>query len=358
MPDTPLLQAFAQQARWCRDSGAPFTATVLECSQRWLARDAVGHAALAAVSNDPLASAVALRWAGALHHLALRGEPPWAGLWPPAAAVDGASLGPAIDAAIGTAWRQRQAHLQQALARAPQTNEVQRSAILLPGLLHVAASTGLPLALFEIGASAGLNLWSERWHHETSAWRWGAPAAPLRLRSEWSGPAPPLCPLRVVQRAGCDLHPVDLQQADEGLRLASFVWPDQPERLVRLKQASHAAAAWMRADGVAVRACTAKAFVADLLATPQRAGQATVLMHSIMWQYMPPVEQQAVATLIEAAGRHASASAPLAWLRFEPPAPDQEPELRCRLWPGGQDRLLARAHAHVGHIEWLDGASA
>ena len=43
---------------------------------------------------------------------------------------------------------------------------------------------------------------------------------------------------------------------------------------------------------------------------------------------------------------------PLAWLRFEPPEPERRPELRCTLWPGGHERLLAMAHAHVDAIEW------
>jgi hypothetical protein len=366
LPGTPLLAAFDQQARWCHDAGATFTARMLARSRRWLSMDPTGHAALHAFSDEPLAAAVPLRWAGALHHLALRGLSPWAGLWPaPAAgqrehltaseqrdAATDIALDADLDDAIATAWRQHQPHLRRALARAPQTNEVQRSAVLLPGLLQVAARTGLPLALFEIGASAGLNLWCERWRFEFEGWRWGDAIAPLVLHSTWSGAAPPATPLRVLRRAGCDLHPVDLRQADERLRLASFVWPDQPERMQRLARATSAASGWMRDEGVVVQACTASAFAAQVLAAPRR-GQATVLMHSIMWQYLPADEQQAVQALVEAAGQRASANAPLAWLRFEPPASDQRPELRCRLWPGGEDQLLARAHAHVRHIEWL-----
>jgi hypothetical protein len=43
----------------------------------------------------------------------------------------------------------------------------------------------------------------------------------------------------------------------------------------------------------------------------------------------------------------------LAWLRFEPPAPDFAQELRATVWPGGEDVLLARCHPHGARIEWL-----
>lgn len=310
-------------------------------------RDPAARAVLEAVDPDPLAAAVSLRWAAALHHLALRGRAPWAALWPPAAASD-----VQLDDAIAAAWAGERPHLERALARAPQTNEVQRSAALLPGLLHVAAATGLPLALCEIGASAGLNLWPDRHRVDYGAWTWGAPDAPLTLRCEWQGPVPASAgaPLAVRSRAGCDLHPVDLRVADEALRLRSFVWPDQAERVARLARAIEVTAPWLRDEGVAVQARAAAAFAAAQLAAP-REGVTTVLLHTIMWQYLPTAEQQAIVATLEAAGRRATRAAPLAWLRLEPPVPEARAELRCRLWPGGEDHLLGRAHPHVAGFE-------
>lgn len=290
---------------------------------------------------------MSLRWAAALHHLALRGCAPWAALWPPAAAADAQ-----LDTAIAAAWAGERPHLERALARAPQTNEVQRSAALLPGLLHVAAATGLPLALFEIGASAGLNLWADRHRVDYGSWSRGAAGAPLSLRCDWQGavPAGAAAPLVVHARAGCDLHPVDLRVADEALRLRSFVWPDQAERVARLARAIEVTVPWQRDEGVAVQAQSAAAFAAAQLAAP-REGVATVLMHTIMWQYLPAAEQQAILASLAASGRRATRTAPLAWLRLEPPVPDARAELRCRLWPGGDDVLLGRAHPHVASFE-------
>jgi hypothetical protein len=67
-----LLQAFEQQVDWSL-LPAPFTARVLDRSRRWLTQDEAAHAAFSAFASEPLAAAVALRWASALHHLALRG---------------------------------------------------------------------------------------------------------------------------------------------------------------------------------------------------------------------------------------------------------------------------------------------
>lgn len=349
-----LLGAFDRQVQWCTGR-APFTARVLARSRAWLAADDGAAAAFAAAAADPLAAATALRWAGALHHLALRGLEPWVGLWPPGHA-SAAPSDEALDDAIAAAWHQQRTHCDAALARAPQTNEVQRSAALLPGLLHVAATTGLALDLLEIGASAGLNLWCDRYRHDHGAWEWAGAGGELVLRSEWVGPAPALPALTIRRRAACDAHPVDLRNPDQALRLASFIWPDQPERLARLRAAQHDAMRWMAAEGVAVQASPAACFVQDEL--QRRApGVATVLMHSVVWQYIAADEQAAITAAVGAAAATASRHSPLAWLRLEPPAPDQAVQLSYRLWDGsaasGTERLLALCHPHGARIEWL-----
>lgn len=344
-----LLAAFDRQVAWCRQP-APFTARVLQCSRDWLARDEPAAAAFAALAEDPLAAAVALRWAAALHHLALRGLSPWAGLWPPAVSAAGDA---ALRDAIVSAWTSQRAHCEAALALPPQTNEVQRSAALLPGLLQVAHDTGLPIVLLEIGASAGLNLWCDRYRCETSSWSWGDPQAAPALRCEWSGPPPPFgARLQIGRRAGCDAHPVDLRQPDEALRLASFVWPDQPARLDRLRSACSVVQVWQADEGLAVESMPAAQFVARELHAPNP-GHATVLMQSVVWQYMPREQRRLVRRTIEEAGRRASHDAPLAWLRFEAPRPAVRMELRCRIWPGGEDRLLAGCHPHGTAVAWL-----
>ena len=367
-----LLAAFAQQQRWCQHNGAPFSGRVLAAAVRWLHEDRAAHDQLSAIGADPLAAAVPLRLLAGLHLLALQGHEPWARLWPPASAP---AHDDTLQAAVALAFAAQRDALQQALASPPQTNEVQRSAVLLPGLLHIAQHTGLPLALMEIGASAGLNLWPDCHRLQTDAWAWGRADAPLVLRPEWRGPAPlgwSAVALRIGHRAACDVQPIDLATAGEDLRLVSYVWPDQPERLQRLRVAIGVARERMAQQQISVQRAGAADFVRRQLALREQAnahqnananesangqapghGQAWVLMHSVMWQYMPAQEQVAVSALMQAAAASATPSAPLAWLRFEPPQPNQAMELRCQQWPTGVDRLLARAHPHGAWIEWM-----
>ena len=318
-------------------------------SQHWLAQTPDAMAALSAAAADPLAAAVPLRWLAALHHLALQGLSPWAGLWPPAEADPSDA---ALDDAIRAAWATQRPSLLAALALPPQTNEVQRSAALLPALLHIAAQTGLPMALVEVGASAGLNLWCDHYRHDHDVWAWGDSKSALTLRSDWRGPPPRQAPLHIARRAGCDARPIDLRQPGEANRLASFIWADQRERLTRLQSACALASARMAATGITVQAAHAADFVRDQL--QQRvSGQAFVLMHAVVWQYIAADEQADIRAQMTMAGTTATAQSPLAWLRFEPPAPDQGIELRCQIWPDGADRLLARCHPHAASIAWI-----
>lgn len=360
MPSPALLDAFDRQVAWCAEP-APFTARVLARSRLWLQRDAVAAAAFDALSIDPAAAAVPLRWAAALHQLALQGADPWRSLWPSAenlvdvgAGQLNGALDVALDHAIACAWALHRPQVQSALASPPQTNEVQRSAALLPGLLHVVAATGLPVVLLEIGASAGLNLWPDRYRYVHQLWQWGDAASPLTLRCDWHGPPPAAAgaDLRVVRRAGCDARPIDLAQPGANLRLASYIWPEQGERLARLHTACAAAAPWLQQDRVAVEALSADDFVQREVSACSH-GTVTVVMHSVVWQYIDANEQTAITQAMHEAGQAATADRPLAWLRLEPPARGAgDVELRCRLWPDGSDRLLAHAHPHVSHLHW------
>ncbi|MCK7493039.1 MAG: phosphoenolpyruvate carboxykinase domain-containing protein [Comamonadaceae bacterium] len=261
-----LLDAFDRRARWCREP-APFTARVLERSRRWLEDDIDARRALQALDADPVAAAVPLRWVGALHHLALLGRPPWSLLWPlqTAPVADAA-----IDAAIRAAWREQQPVVRSTLALPPQTNEVQRSAALLPGLPAACTShrrgrwccwRSAPRPVSTCGATAIA--------HDHGRWAWGDPGAGLTLRCDWRGAVPSVeagAHLRITRRVACDQHPVDLTREGEGLRLASFIWADQHERLLRLRRAQAVVAGWAAADGVVIEAMRAADFVARELA--------------------------------------------------------------------------------------------
>jgi hypothetical protein len=339
-----LAEAWARQIRWCADNGSPFTARVLEAA--WADRERGGALAqlLPGWHGDAGADAVPLRVAGALHALALTGrDVELAALYPPRQAPGD------IARAVANAMLNHGDVIAAYLALAPQTNEIGRSAVLLPGFAAVAQITGLPLATFEIGASAGLN---QLWHHYRYALgnvSWGDADSGVLIRTDWQGAVPALPDrIEVASHAASDVSPIDLQAEGAALRLVSYVWPDQRERLERLR----AAIALAQRLQVRVEAADALTWAQDVLAT-QRTGCATVLYHSVMWQYMPEPTKNGLRGLIEATGSHATRAAPLAWLAFEPPDNDARMLLTLTLWPGGQRRVLAEAHPHGQWVRWL-----
>jgi hypothetical protein len=115
------------------------------------------------------------------------------------------------------------------LSRATQTNEVGRLATLTPAFARVAA--GEPIALLEVGASAGLCLYPDRYTYE---WRTGddvvrAGTGPT-LGCDVRGRAPdPVVP-EVAWRGGVDLHPLDVTDDDAMAWLATLVWPEHDDR--------------------------------------------------------------------------------------------------------------------------------
>ncbi len=340
-----LAEAWKRQVDWCDGNGSPFTARVLEAA--WADRERGGalRELLPDWPGDAGADAVPLRVAAALHAMALDGsDATLAALYPPRGRAWDVAHGPAAVADALAAQRDRVAAY---LRVAPQTNEIGRSAILLPGFAVIAAATALPLTTFEIGASAGLNQLWHRYRYDFGAARWGDPASDVLIRAEWRGARPALQERIAVTSHACDVAPIDLRVDGAALRLLSYVWPDQTERLQRLR----AAITLSQRLGVQVEAADALPWVQQALATP-RPGQATVLYHSVMWQYMPEATRHALRASIDAVAARATRDAPLAWLAFEPPNADADMQLSLTLWPGGEPRLLARAHPHGRWIEW------
>ena len=90
----------------------------------------------------------------------------------------------------------------------------------------------------------------------------------------------------------------------------------------------------------------------DKRLTERRSGAASVVFHSIVWQYLPAETKAGIEASLSRAGAAATADAPLAWLRLEPNGPG-DPYLKLTLWPGGQTRTLARAHFHGASVNWL-----
>jgi len=342
---------FELQAKACDALGSPFTARICRAAISVLDAGTETGRRVLGWSGDPGADALSLRLAGGLHALVLSGtDEELAAVYPPNEADD-ATLRDALAAAI----RRRDANLVRSLVSPPQTNEIARSAMLLPGFLFIARKYRLPLAIREIGSSAGLNLNFDRFHYRYGSLEWGDAGSPVRLTPEVRGDTPPLEGLlSVASREGCDIAPVDLTDPARRLGLRSYIWADQTARLERLDAAIGVA----KRFPVTVMASDAAGFVKKSLAerTP---GQAFVLFHSIMWQYMPEATKSAIESSISEAGAEATTASPIAWLRMEPLASKaRHATLSLTSWPGGEARQLADCDYHGRWLEWSDRAGA
>lgn len=341
-----MLGMFRKQAETCGAMASPIYADFLaRCGDDFAGGGLVARL-LDGWVGHPVLDNAPLRLLGAAHYLALSGEAPALAAFLP-------SCGGRFDAE--PAWRALQgtlaaheARVRAHLAEQIQTNEVRRCCALLGGFLEIARAHPWPLRLLEIGASAGLNQCFEQFRYALGPQRYGPEDAPLALDCEWRGAPLDLAgpPLRIASRTGCDLFPIDLRDRAQRLRLESFFWPDQLERLARLRAACDCA---LR-SGVALERASAGDFVAREVAalTPETT---TVLFHSVMWMYVPEAERKRIHGLLAEAGARTSARAPLAWLRMES-AGFEHCEIRLRTWPGGDDRLLGKCHFHGAWVEW------
>jgi hypothetical protein len=349
-----LGQAFADQADGCATLGSPMYADLL----RGLAPDLADPGSplrhvLRGHEDDPGPSALALRLLGSVHRLVLERRagalaayyPSVGGTWDPVGGLEAFRAVLADHPEDVASW----------LDRAPQTNEVGRSAALWAALCVVGAeeeaATGsaLPVRLAELGSSAGLNLNADRFAYVSADGEVrGDPSSGVRLEPAWAGVPPPPARPRIVWRQGCDVHPVDVSTTEGRLALTAYVWPDQVQRFERLRAALAIAD---RHPPEVVRS-SAGAFV-DALETVEQT--TTVLWHSVMWQYLDVTEQRRILDRLDVLGAGTTATRRLVHVQAEPSrrTPDAEHEflVRVRAWPGGEERVLGTFRGHGTPVE-------
>lgn len=345
-----LLEHFNEQAAFCDAYGSPFTARLIEAMAADLVAGGPVAALVAEWPGPPRADAVSIRLTGALHAAALTGR---------SAALAAVYPSARPDWRIEDVWPAARAFLAEErdwvaafIRSAPQTNETRRSIALLAGFLEIAKTFDLPMDTLEIGASAGLNLSWDRFSYRTDTWTWGE-AAGVAIDTAWRGPPPALdARPQVRTRAACDLNPLDIRDPDARMRLRSYVWADQTDRLKRFDAAVELAIA----NDVRVERASADEWLARKLAA--RADDAvTVVYHSVFLQYPPREVQARIAEVIRKAGDEGRA--PLVWLRLEPEAllggPRESNDFLVDItsWPGGERRILAKTDGHVRAVESL-----
>jgi hypothetical protein len=292
------------------------------------------------------ARALPLRFLAAVHRLVLDGRAPVLAVHYPSA---GGEVRPdAVWQAFVAVVGEQRAVLDDLVRRPCQTNEVGRCAGLIGGFLRVAAETGLPLRVLEVGASAGLSLRWDAFRYGGGGASWGPPDSPVSLEGLWvQAPAHLDAAVAVVERRGCDPEPLDPTSAEGRLALSASLWADQTERFARLRGAIEVA----RAVPARVERASVDAWLPDVLAAPRR-GRVAVVYHSVVQEYLGAAVRRRMEATLEAAGAAATSQAPLAWLRLEPVSALRRHGINLTLWPGGQERLLGTCGAHGGDVHW------
>jgi hypothetical protein len=265
-----------------------------------------------------------LRLLGGLHYLVLSGRTSWH----------------EIDAALTD---ERDLLSRFVGKQSVQTNEVRRAWGLLPAFLTLDAPR---VDLVELGSSAGLLLALDRYDYRYRAGSWGAGTRRLTLEGDDRG-GPPAALLRrelaVGRRIGLD--PVALDE-NGALLLEAFVWPDQVERIERLRAAIAIA-----------RDCEIERLEGDYVEllpsvlNERREDALTVVFHSVSTTYLNDDRYAKLVSVLERAGR----DGPLAWVSFEGPRHDPDyggVALSVTRWPGGKTDRLAKVDFHAAWLEW------
>jgi hypothetical protein len=229
--------------------------------------------------------------------------------------------------------------------RITQTNEVRRCSSLLPALTVVhQSSDDRPLALIDVGCSAGLHLAWDRYYYDYGAGQVGDPSSTVHITCELRGPViPPLpeqfpeCPYRI----GIDLNPVDLRNPVERRWFDALIWP---EHAARHELASAAIDELLREPPTLVRGNAMDLLETQLRAVP--AETSLVVYNSAALCQGGAVEEDAVARILSDFSSHR----PVHWLHCEGEA------VRLREVDAGHIRetTLANKDGHGRWLQWLE----
>ncbi|MGW4898531.1 DUF2332 domain-containing protein [Kitasatospora sp. NPDC004240] len=256
---------------------------------------------------------------------------------------------PAFRAWVAAHWAEVRATV---LARRTRTDEPGRCAVLLPLL----AALPQPLALIEVGASAGLCLYPDRYRY-----RYDGPGLDEPVLGDGDGPVlecaatgtgafrPPRRRPEVVWRAGVDLNPLDVRDDGDVRWLESLVWPEQTHRLERLRAAVRTA----RAEPPELLCGDLNQAVRTLVRRAP-AGATPVVFHSAVLSHLPAREREEFAGTMRRLPGHwisneAPAVLPAVAARLPRPAPADRAVLTLAL----DERPVAFTGPHGRSLEWF-----
>ena len=234
--------------------------------------------------------------------------------------------------------RNADAVVTECSARSLQTNEPLRLAALLPALSEIDG----PIALLEIGASAGLCLYPDRYSYRFTGSDGEVRVAldpldgvsPVVLASRVDGELPELRLPEIVWRAGIDLAPLDARDADDRRWLQGLVWPGETGREQRIAAALDIAAS----DPPTLVAGDALERLDALVATAP-VGATLVITTPGVLVHIPRAARSALVARIR--------ELPARWVTIDPPGllDVWEPPIDVEEWPGFAVALDGRVRA-------------
>lgn len=226
MDDGQISTTFEELAEWAED-GSPLY-------ERLCRQIAADPELLALASEVPTDRATANVFLAAVHRTLFEHPDHPLGAYYPTVSDDLRRPDSDIGAALVSFCAQHADELRPLLrTRRTQTNSVRRSAALYPAVAHVAQQVSAPLALVELGPSAGLNLLLDRYEYDYDGSVTGNCGSSVTVESELRGErVPPLPddPPVIHSRVGIDRNPMDVTDPDDAAWLRALVWPDQPAR--------------------------------------------------------------------------------------------------------------------------------
>ena len=330
---TRLVGVSLEQATHCEHLGSRFMARLLRLlANHWPIDTALTQRLEAWQGDiDPNGASLPLRLAAALDALVLTGQAPQLRTnYPPHQTSDNQ-----LFKAVQTTMTQH--HILSTIGSdTPQTNEVARSAGLIPTAMWLQQHHQLPICLSELGASAGLDLGFDHFALTVSRHRFGPGQPVLHLTPDWHGPVPTGIWPHITERRDVDFNPLDPRRPEDATRLTAYLWLDQPKRIAR----THATIAHHSA---VINTGDAIDWLAHRLEHP-RVGQLHLIYHTIAWQYFPRSQQaRGRALLAHAVG--------LAFNRADTTG-QSGAAIRLRLWLANVIFSLRRAGFHSPWIDW------
>ena len=236
--------------------------------------------------------------------------------------------------------------------RSVQTNEVARSAILVPAFELVYRQSGKkPLALIEIGSSAGLTLLWDRYHYRyNETLQCGPFNSPVQINCELHGATKPPIPNsfpEIAWRQGIDLNPIDLHDPENVLWLRALVWPEHEKRDKQLERAIEVA----RKNPPEMVHGDALQVLPNLI---RQVGDGSELCvyHSFTLSLATKEHRERLESILAQASEGRNVS----WISFEWAKDTETPLLELTRFEERvkTEKKLARAQPHGEWIEWLE----